>query len=285
MHALSRRHFLAAVGAGAACGRAIAELPPAGVRVGLTPVFLDNQLAFLNAWRAYLQLRLKRPVSFVQRGSYRDVVGLLQQGQLDFAWLCGYPYVRNTPSLRLLAVPLYRGRPVYQSYLVVPAADRATTTLLDLRGKVFAYSDPDSNSGHLHTLYSLLKMRESPVTFFARTFFTYGHRKVVDAVRVGLAHGGAVDGYVWETLAQLHPELTARTRIVERSPEFGFPPFVAGPAVASSLHAAMQHVLIQMSADPEGLPLLRRLNLDGFQEGHPGLYRDVLAMSKAVNSS
>jgi phosphonate transport system substrate-binding protein len=283
--ALSRRSLLAAACAAAAPLRARAGPIGGPVRIGLTPVFLDNQLAFLNDWRGYLQTRLQRPVQFVQRGSYRDVMGLLQQGQLDFAWICGYPFVRNARALKLLVVPLYRGKPLYQSYLIVPAGDHRTASLLDLRGKVFAYSDPDSNSGHLFTLYSLMRRRESPATFFARAFFTGAHRKVVDAVSVGLAHGGAVDGYVWDTLAILHPELAARTRIVERSPEFGFPPFVAGAGVPAGDYAAVRDVLLHMRADSDGQALLRRLNLDGFVPGDVALFDSVRAMSQAVDAT
>ena len=284
MTTLARRHFLAALCAAAAVpGRARAE--SGELRVGLTPVFLDNQFTFLNDWRGYLHARLQRPVRFVQRGSYRDVIGLLQQGQLDFAWVCGYPFVRNARHMRLLAVPAYRGAPLYQSYLIVPAADSRTASLADLRGKVFAYSDPDSNSGHLFTLHSLLRARESPAAFFGRTFFTYGHRKVVDAVGVGLAHGGAVDGYVWDSLQLLHPEFTARTRIVERSPEFGFPPFVASAAVSAGSFGAMQSVLLGMGADADGRSLLRRLNLDGFVAASPALYDGVRAMARLVEGA
>ena len=255
------------------------------LRVGLTPVFLDNQVAFLKLWRNYLQQHLQREVQFVQRGSYRDVVALLQQGQLDFAWLCGYPFVRNRRSMKLLAVPLYQGRPLYQSYLIVPAGDTKSNSILDLRGKVFAYSDPDSNSGWLFPVHSLLRLRESPATFFAKTFFTWGHRKVVEAVAVGLAQGGAVDGYVWDTLALHHPELTARTRIAERSPSFGFPPFVARASVGDADFAAMQAVLLQMNVDAVGRALLRRLNVDGFEPGRLTLYDGVLAMSRLVDAT
>lgn len=282
---LSRRSVLAAATAACWIGQARAVQPTPTLRVGLTPVFLDNQVPFLNQWRGYLQSRLDRQVQFVQRGSYREVVGLLQQGQLDFAWLCGYPFVRNSRQLKLLAVPLYRGQPLYRSYLIVPSADRATTTLLDLRGKVFAFSDPDSNSGHLFPLYSLLKMREAPNSFFARAFFTWGHRKVVDAVGVGLANGGAVDGYVWDTLALLHPELTSRTRVVERSPEFGFPPFVARASVADRDFNGMQAVLMRMTGDADGRDLLRRLNLDGFVRGRPELFDGVREMSRLVDAT
>lgn len=285
MPVFSRRRLCAAACAAALPRVGGAEATEAPVRIGLTPVFLDNQLTFLNDWRGYLRTRLGRPVQFVQRASYRDIVGLLQQAQLDFAWLCGYPYVRNERSMRLLAVPLYQGQPLYRSYLIVPSSDLGTQSLRDLRGRVFAYSDPDSNSGHLYTVYSLTRTRESPATFFARSFFTGAHRKVVDAVGVGLAHGGAVDGYVWDTLALLHPGFTGRTRIVERSPEFGFPPFVAGMAVPPAGFAAMQDVLMQMRADADGQALLQRLNLDGFVPGTRALFDSVRAMSLAVDSA
>ena len=207
---------------------------------------------------------------------------LLLRGQLDFAWLCGYPYVRYRDQMKLLAVPVYRGKPLYRSYLIVPARDSTTRSLLDLRGKVFAYSDPDSNSGHLFTQYSLRRLNETPASFFGKSFFTWAHRKVVDAVAVGLAQGGAVDGYVWDTLALSHPELTARTRIAERSPEFGFPPFVARGSLAAVDVAAMQAVLVQMRDDSEGTALLKRLNLDGFEAGSPALFDGVAAMFRTV---
>ena len=282
MDTSSRRSLLAAALLVSCLGRVHAEEPATSLRIGLTPVFLDDQVAFLNVWRTYLESHLRRQLVFVQRGSYREVVNLLNQSQLDFAWLCGYPYVRHREQMRLLAVPVYRGKPLYQSYLIVPATDTATRSILDLRGKVFAYSDPDSNSGYLFTQYSLRRLNETPASFFGKSFFTWAHRKVVEAVAVGLARGGAVDGYVWDTLSLSHPELTGKTRIVERSPEFGFPPFVARASVAATDFSAMQSVLVHMRDDSEGAALLKRLNLDGFEAGSWALFESVAAMSRAL---
>ena len=278
----SRRLVLAAALCTPWMGASGADLSSAPLRIGLTPVFLDDQVAFLNQLRSYLEQRLLRPVAFVQRGSYREVVALLKQGNLDFAWLCGYPYVRNRDSLKLLAVPVYQGRPVYRSYLIVPASDSRTHSVLDLRGKVFAYSDPNSNSGYLFTQFLLRSLNERPESFFGKTFFTWAHRKVVEAVAVGLAQGGAVDGYVWDTLALLHPDLTARTSIVERSPEFGFPPIVASTTASAAQVSNLRDVLLGMHADAGGAALLKRLNLDGFEAGSPALYDSVAAMARVV---
>jgi phosphonate transport system substrate-binding protein len=258
---------------------------PEPLRVGVTPVFLDDQLSLLRQWGQYLDQRLGRKVEFVQRGSYREIVNLTLAGKVDFAWICGYPFVRNAERLRLLAVPVYQGKPEYRAYLIVPADDRTTLGLDQLQGKVFAFSDPDSNSGYLFPQYRLHRAGKSADSHFRRTFYTGGHRKVVEAVAAGVADGGSVDGYIWDTLARLEPELTERTRIVERSEPFGFPPLVAGPHVRVADFAQMQGVLLRMSVDVEGQELLTRMNLDGFMPGDQRLYRDIERMSRTVGAA
>lgn len=252
------------------------------LKIGLTPVFLDDQVSFLALWRAWLEKKLARNVQFVQRGSYREIVDLLRTGKIDFAWLCGYPYVQFRHDLKLVAVPSWRGQPRYQSYLIVPADDQTSRSILDLRGKPFAYSDPDSNSGYLYPNYLLHRQGENPALFFSRTFFTWAHRKVVEAVGVGLAHGGAVDGYVWETLAQTHPALMRSTRVVARSGDLGFPPFVARRNVPEGDFRAFRAALLDLSADPAGRDLLASLRLDGMVAGDETLFDEIARMAKAL---
>ncbi|OFZ99157.1 MAG: ABC transporter substrate-binding protein [Betaproteobacteria bacterium RIFCSPLOWO2_02_FULL_62_17] len=255
-------------------------MPP--IRLGLTAVFLDDQVAFLQHWRAYLEAKLGRRVEFVQRGRYRETIELLQSGHLDAAWICGFPYVRYRRELRLVAVPVFEGKPLYRSYLIVPASDRSTRSILDLQGRMFAFSDPDSNSGFLYPTYQLYKAGARGESFFSRSFFTWAHRKVVEAVAAGLAHGGAVDGYVWETLHLASPELASRTRVADKSPEFGHPPIAARASLGLGEVRALQIVLTGMSGDAEGRALLTRLNLDGFTAGNDGLFSSIDRMRLEV---
>jgi phosphonate transport system substrate-binding protein len=248
-------------------------------------VFLDDQVSFLARWREWFEQRLERPVVFVQRGNYREVIDLVRQGKIDFAWLCGYPYVRFRHEMRLVAVPLWRGLPQYQSYLIVPARDTQSRSLIDLRGKVFAYSDPDSNSGYLYPQYVLEQANERPAQFFSRSFYTWSHRKVVQAVGVGLASGGAVDGYVWEVMAELHPELTRETRIIDKSPMLGYPPFVARMDIPQAEFDYFRRTLMGMAADATGAELLGRLRLDGFVIAPAGLYDGIARMSGRVRKT
>ena len=68
---------------------------------------------------------------------------------IDVAWLCGFPYVAQERKLTLVAVPVYQGVPLYRSYLIVPTSDGRTRSIVDLAQRVYAFSDPLSNSGYL----------------------------------------------------------------------------------------------------------------------------------------
>lgn len=279
---LGRRKWLSrlcAAVAVAGLGRSVFAAAPRSVRVGMTPAFLNDQHSLLADWRLYLQAKLGRPVEFVQRDSYRETMDLLHLGKLDFAWICDYPYVYLRKLVKLLAVPLNNGRPYYRSYLIVGASDsRPRKDMRDLKGAVFAFADPYSNTGYLAPRFRIRELGYDPATFFRRTFFTWSHRKVIEAVSQGFAEAGAVDSFVWDTLSKLKPEVTQGTRIIERSAEFGFPPFIAHRSVSAADFSAMQRTLMGMAADPEGKQLLERLNLDGFVVGEPHMYDSVAEM-------
>ena len=263
------------------CKPALAQEQTRPLRIGLTPAFLHDEYGLTEEWRRYLQGKLGRPVEFVERDSYRETMDLLRLEKLDFAWVCDYPFVHMKDLVHLVAVPLNQGRPSYRSYLLVAAGDTTRNSMRDLKGAVFAFADPYSNSGYLVPRYMLHQLGESPTAFFRKTFFTWSHRKAIEAVASGLAQGASVDSFVWDTLARLRPDITAKTRIIDRSPEYGFPPFVAHRAVSAKDYRAMQSVLLGMKDDLTGKMLLDRLNLDGFIAGEPRMYKSVEKMMDA----
>ncbi len=274
---LNRRDCLAA-GAALAMAPGWVGAQSRAIRFGLTPVFLDDRVTLLRQWAQYLENELGSAVSFVQFGSYAQVMDALRAGQLDLAWVCGYPYVLYRQELQLVTVPLWRHALVYQSYLI---ADKSSTvrTVDDLRSRTFAYSDPLSNSGFLFVQHLLRQRKHDPASYFKRSFFTYSHRHVVDAVSQGLAEAGAVDGYVWETLAELSPAVTAQTRVMMRSPDFGFPPIVAPANTHRAVVARYANALKRMVEHPDGQRVLKELRLDGFADGTPGLFDSIADMA------
>jgi phosphonate transport system substrate-binding protein len=277
---LSRRAVLGGCGSFAAyaclCSPALAQHSSA-IRVGLTPVFLTNDLDLLENLRSYLSRTWEHDVRLVTRRTYQEITGLLISGEVDAAWICGYPYVQHREQLNLLAVPVWQGQPLYRSYVIV-GASRAAAEFDDLAGDVHAFSDPDSNSGFLVTRDLLADRRVRPETFFSHFFYTYGHPNVVRAVASGLAQSGSVDGYVWEVLNEVEPELTTRTRVLRRSELLGFPPIASGRARAAPPTAAeLARAFLAMSGDPAGRRVLASLRLDGFTASDPALFDTIAA--------
>ena len=253
----------------------------APLHFGVTPVVLDEQVGVLARWADWIGNRVGRPVAMVQRARYREILDLLLRERLDFAWICGYPYVQHQDRLELLVVPRWHGEPLYRSEIIV-AADSDFSRLADLQDGLFAWADPDSNSGWLYPRYALLQAGVDPERFFRRTFFTWGHPRSVQAVSEGLADGAAVDAYVREALVQHRPILVDRLRVVHRSPLFGFPPIVAGPALAAPLRERLREALVAQHDDEVGRALLGALNLDGFSVEGSALYADIAAMMARV---
>ena len=277
---MDRRRLLGLAAAFTAAPALLRAAEP--IRLGLTPVFLDNDAEVIARLRDAIGQGTGRPIDLIQRRTYQEVTGLLLEGGVDAAWLCGFPFLQHEAALSLLGVPVWQGAPLYRSYLIV-AADDSATGLAELEGGTHAFSDPDSNSGWLVTASDLARMGQRPETFFQRTLFTYGHRNVVRAVAGGLTRSGSVDGYVWEALARVEPGLTARTRVISQSEQLGFPPFVArrertGEAAIGALRAA----LLSLSDTAPGRAALDLLQLDGVVPGDLSLFVGIRLRMKDV---
>ena len=255
------------------------------IRFGLTAVVVRENLRFFDDMTKYLGEKLDRPVIFVRRKTYREIMDLLASGNLDFAWICGYPLVqtRDPEYLTPIAVPVYKGKPLYRSFVIVHR-DSPYRSVLDLSKKVFAYSDPDSNSGFLYPRHYISELGHDPDKFFRQTIFTYNHAETVEAVAARFAEGGAVESYIWEYLKETNPALVDQTRVIHASPTFGFPPIVAHSSVMPEFKVKMAAALTGMKDDPDGRRLLDTLHLDGFSPFYWHLYDDIRSMAATMHN-
>ena len=282
---MHRRNWLqlAMAGSGAALAQPFAWANGRRLRIGLTPVILADQVAFLSRWGRYLSERVGCEVNFVARESYQVILDMLAADQLDVAWICGYPFVRQESNFSLLAVPLYQDKPQYQSYLI--RSKSGTPSIQgwhDLRDRVLAYSDPLSNSGWLVAQAQLAKVNLKSRDL-KRTFFAHGHRNVVEAVAARLADAGSVDGYVWETMRLQGMNAVAMTEVVWKSEFFGFPPLVTRKGVSHPYFEKLQTALLAMPQDEGGQALLRAMNLNGFTHGMPKMFDSIRLQAKSIS--
>ena len=213
----------------------------------------------------YIGERLGREVQFIQRKTYSEINELLGLGQIDLAFICSGPYAagKEIYDLELIATPQVQKSHFYQSYLIVNKASQFKR-LEDLKGRVFAFTDPDSNTGKLVPTYWLFEMEEQPESYFSKTIYTYSHDNSILAVAKGLVAGAAVDGLIWEYYHQKDPAFTSRTRIIRKSEPYGIPPLVASKHLSPELKDRIRQLFFSMHNDPEGQKILAELMIDKF---------------------
>jgi len=232
----------------------------------------------------YLGRHLGRPVELVQRRTYAEVNDLIARRAVDVAFVCTSAYVagRREFGMRLLVAPEVRGKAEYRSLLIVPV-DSPARSMADLRGKVFAFTDPMSNTGRLYPTSLVMALGETPETFFQRTFWTYSHDDAVRAVADGLADGAGVDSLVYDAMVAREPRLGTRTKIIHRSPPFASPPVVVSPDVHPALRDTIQELLLGLDSDADGRSVLTELGVDRFVVIEDAAYASVRALEATVN--
>jgi phosphonate transport system substrate-binding protein len=251
------------------------------LRVAIGAMISPQQtFAYYHQLLEHIGRHTERPITMIQRKTYAEINLMLGAGQIDLAFICSGPYTSGKEEFgfKALAVPIVRGTPYYRSYLIVHR-DSSLQTLEDLRGKVFAFTDPDSNSGKLVPTYWLQQMDQRPETFFRRTIYSFSHDNAILAVSRHLVDGAAVHSQVWDYLNQRDPEMMVRTRIIKRSRLFGNPPLVASRHLDTATRDRIQATLFQMHQDGEGQDILAELMIDRFTPPREEWY-DVLVEMK-----
>jgi phosphonate transport system substrate-binding protein len=245
-------------------GERSSSQPPLKVAVGAM-VSPQETFVYYRQLLDYLGNKLGREVELVQRKTYGEVNELIGKGQIDLAFICSGPYAtgKGKYGFELLATPEIQGSHFYHAYLIVNQ-DSPIARLEDLKGRVFAFTDPDSHTGKRVPTYWLAEIDERPEAFFAQVIYTYSHDNSILAVAKGLVDGAAVDGLIWEFYQHRHPASTAATRVIGKSEPYGIPPVVAAQSLPTELKRPIRELLLSMHEDPEGQKILRELMIDRF---------------------
>jgi phosphonate transport system substrate-binding protein len=224
----------------------------------------------------YIGKKMEYNILLIQRKTYGEINELFRKQQIDLALICSGPYANGKDifHVQALAVPLVRGEPYYKSYLIVNKKSSAKT-LEDLRGKTFAFTDPDSNTGYLVPNYWLAVKGETSQSFFKETTYTYSHDNSIIAVAKSLVDGASVDSHIWEYYHRVNPEYTSNTRIIKKSIPFGSPPFVASKSLPAVLKNRIKDILLTMHLDPDGKQIQSSLFVDKFVLPQESWYQPI----------
>jgi phosphonate transport system substrate-binding protein len=258
---------------------------PKQLRVAVAAMVSPKEtLVYYEELLKYIGEEVGYEVVLIQRKTYSEVNELFPKRLIDLAFVCSGPYANEQEKYKFegLATPIVRGKPYYQSYLIVQK-NASYNSLEDLRGKIFAFTDPDSNTGTLVPRFWLYQKNEAPDSFFNRVIYTYSHDNSILAVAKGLVDGATVDGHKWEFYNAKNPYFTSKTRVIKKSDYFGSPPLVASSFLQPQLKDSIQKVILTMHKSVNGKKILDNLIIDRFELPQKEWYKNVQTMFAKVH--
>ena len=221
----------------------------------------------------YVAEQTGRQTILIQRKTYAEVNMLLANGDIDIAFLStgAYSSYRGMNEIELLVMAEHLGNSLYTAEIIVHK-DSTMQTMNDLEGKVFAFTDPLSYSGHMVIEDYLRQQNTIPEKFFKRYFYTYNHDKSLWAVANKIADGASFDSQIYEYAKEKTPELAANVRIIA-----SLGPAPTGPVVISKnlkleQKKQLRHIFLTLHENPDVSVALQGLVIDRFVLPIPELY-------------
>jgi phosphonate transport system substrate-binding protein len=260
---------------------------PTQLRVAVAAVISPKEtFVYYRQLLDYIGQQLGRNIQLIQRKTYSEINELFPKGQIDLAFICSGPYAvsKDMFGFDALATPIVRGIPFYHSYLIVNK-DSPIQKIEELKDRIFAFTDPKSNTGALVPTYWLAEMGETPETFFSNINYTYSHDNSILAVARNLVDGATVDGHIWEYYNVRKPVYTSKTRVIRKSQPFGSPPLVASVYLPEKLKTNIRTTLLNMHRVPEGQRILKELMIDRFVVPREIWYESVRNIKQKVQSA
>jgi phosphonate transport system substrate-binding protein len=248
-----------------------------------------DAIARLQGLSAHAGRKLGVPMRIFRGTDYAGVVEAMRAAQLEFAHLgpAAYALARRSMGERVVPLLRHRGHDGAEGYfsVVFVKADSPFHSLADLRGRSFAFADPNSASGFAAPSFYLRREGIDPARHFSRTGFSGNHEQSVIAVLNGTYDAAAT---FWNNEASGNIQrMTEKgmiqpgtTRIIWRSPLIPNSPTVTRAEVPEDLR---RDFVAMMQALPTEAPeVLRQLstNTAGFAIARNEDYADVIAMTE-----
>lgn len=249
----------------------------------------DNAFEFYRQVVGWLAQTTGLPAELVRGPAADELDRQVNAGQIQAVFTCGLSYTRKAdaspPLLRLLAAPVmaaprYRNRPVYFSDVIV-RADAPQRTLVDLRGKTFAFNEVHSLSGHWLPCYHLWRLGY-PFPFFGQVVRSGDHAVSMDWVEAGRVTSAAIDSVVLEMEVTQRPHRADAFCVIESIGPFPMPPVAASPGLSGADERQLRSALLAMHTSPTGAEILRQAGMRRFAPVEDADYHPIRAAMSAL---
>ncbi|MGD9093966.1 MAG: PhnD/SsuA/transferrin family substrate-binding protein [Anaerolineales bacterium] len=256
-------------------------------KVYFTPLQAPNQEHIFLDVANYIADRLDISIEVVLDLPWVEREKLLDSGEIDIGWICGYPYITKVDRyhlpIELLVAPVmqhprYQDQPIYFSDVVVHA-ESPFQTFADLRGASWAYNEPGSHSGYILTRYHLATLGEIS-GYFGDVVEAGSHQNSLALILNRQVDASAIDSTVLELEMFRKLDLAKQIRIIETFGPSPIPPWVISKGLPSELKKRILKVLQDMHLDPLGGKILATGNLARFTKVSDPDYDTIREMAQ-----
>jgi phosphonate transport system substrate-binding protein len=251
----------------------------------------NDAIARTQPYADYLSRTLGVPVKIVRGTDYAAVIEAMRAEQIQFASIgpANYALARKVMGDLVAPVAVARDKDGALGYYSVIAvrADSTYQTLEDIKGKNFAFADPNSTSGYAVPSYYLsTELNTTADEYFGEVAFSGGHEQSVIALTNGTFEAVATH-QVNETSGNI-PRMVSKgmipegsTRVIWQSPLIPNSPVVMRTDLPEELKKAFTDAIFAFAeADPDAFNQLHSGNSKGYAPAKHEDYLDVIAITE-----
>ena len=256
------------------------------LRVGIAAMITPSEgKRYYEDLANWLAKKTDREPKLIFKKSYQEMNDAIEAKEVDIAFICAGPYVdgKKKFGLELLVVPMVGGKTTYNSYIIAKT-NSAINKFEDLKGKTFAFTDPQSNTGALVPTYMVTKLGKTPETFFSKLIYSGGHDASISAVANNLVDGAAVDSLIFDYIKERRPGLVDEVKIIEESPPFGIPMIVARPDLNQDLKSKLRSFLLSADSDSQIKDVLANMEIEKFTIIDDSAYNSIREMINFIET-
>ena len=202
----------------------------------------------------YLSRATGQPVRIVISKNYQQHITQIGEDKLDIAFMGPVSYVRLVDKYGpkpILARLEINGSPTFQGHIISRAAG-PIKTIGDIKGKTFAFGDPESTMSHLVPRYMLWKAGISTEDL-AGFDFLGNHDNVALAVLSGKYDAGAVKEAVF------HKYESRGLHSVEATPKLSEHLFVARADMPKETLERLREAMLTLHQQADGMKILHAI--------------------------
>lgn len=227
-----------------------------------------------------------KEVRLVLANDYQSILERLLKDEIHIGWLgtISATDIINNPQVKLLAKPVRFGTTSYRG-IIITREDNDIQTLLDLKGKKFAWVEKDSASGYIFPKALLLEAGISPQSDFSEAAFLGKHDAVVLNVLLGKYDAGCCYDDARNTLKD--KEKVHQLKILATTQDISNEPIVCRENLPEDLKTNLRKAFLKINNDdPAGKEILRDLtDVEGFLPANESDYTYVTKMMKLLENN